>query len=45
MGEKSASLENEWTFGPDVPTPTRHPCAGLLRDEFLFEVFPTAVLP
>ena len=20
MGEKSASLENEWTFGPDVPT-------------------------
>ncbi|WP_372734384.1 RidA family protein [Nocardioides sp.] len=32
-------------FGPDAPAAERYPCAGLLRDEFLFEVFPTAVLP
>ncbi len=32
-------------FGADAPAAERHPCAGLLRDEFLFEVFPTAVLP
>ena len=32
-------------FGNDAPVPTRHPCAGLLRPEFLFEVFPTAVIP
>ena len=32
-------------FGNDAPMPERHPCAGLLRDEFLFEVFPTAVIP
>lgn len=31
-------------FGADSPTPDRRPCAGLLRDEFLLEVFPTAVL-
>jgi enamine deaminase RidA (YjgF/YER057c/UK114 family) len=31
-------------FGPHAPTPQRHPCAVLLREEFLFEVFPTAVL-
>lgn len=32
-------------FGPHAPEPVRHPCAALLRDEFLVEVFPTAVLP
>ncbi len=32
-------------FGPEAPTPTRYPCAGLLRPEFLFEVFPRAELP
>ncbi|WP_372727752.1 RidA family protein [Nocardioides sp.] len=32
-------------FGPDAPAAERHPCAGLLRPEFLVEVFPTAVLP
>ena len=31
-------------LGPHAPEPTLLPCAGLLRDEFLLEVFPTAVL-
>ena len=32
-------------LGPDGPAPTTAVCAGLLRPEFLLEVFPTAVVP
>ena len=32
-------------LGPDAPAPTTAVCAGLLRPEFLLEVFPTAVVP